>query len=341
MLGIQSHSTLVSGDTALSDSVPGDHAFRAAANLGRTAEMTYGGALSFLRRRYSRDYAGADVVVSGLPYDAATTYRSGAKLGPRAIRAASVQLAELKAFPFGFDPFDSVAVIDAGDCYIDPHNPDTVVASIESHIAAILAAGALPLSFGGDHFVTYPVLRAVAAKHGPVALIQFDAHPDTWPDDGRRFDHGTMVLRAINERLIDVARSCQVGIRTHDDSDHGLAVLTAPWVHLHGVDAAVAEIRARVGDAKVYLTFDIDCLDPAFAPGTGTPVAGGLTSAQALEMIRALAGIDFVGADVVEVAPAYDVSEITAIAAATIAHDFLCLCAIRKGARPRPVGRLR
>lgn len=303
--------------------------------------MTYGGALSFLRRRYSRDFAGADVVVSGLPYDAATTYRPGARLGPRAIRAASVQLAELKAFPFGFDPFDTLAVVDAGDCFIDPHNPDTVVASIEAHIAAILAANAMPLTFGGDHFVTYPVLRAMAAKHGPLALVQFDAHPDTWADDGRRLDHGTMVLRAANEGLIDVARSCQVGIRTYDESDHGLDVLTAPWVHMHGADATVAEIRARVGDSKVYLTFDIDCLDPAYAPGTGTPVPGGLTSAQALEIVRALTGLEIVGADVVEVAPAYDVSEITAIAAATIAHDILCLTAIRKGARTRPVGRLR
>lgn len=303
--------------------------------------MTYGGALSFLRRRYSRDFAGADVVVSGLPYDAATTYRPGARLGPRAIRAASVQLAELKAFPFGFDPFDTLAVIDAGDCFIDPHNPDTVAASIEAHIAAIVAAGAMPLTFGGDHFVTYPVLRAMAAKYGPLALVQFDAHPDTWADDGRRLDHGTMVLRAANEGLIDVARSCQVGIRTYDESDHGLDVLTAPWVHMHGADAVVAEIRARVGDSKVYLTFDIDCLDPAYAPGTGTPVPGGLTSAQALEIVRALTGLEIVGADVVEVAPAYDVSEITAIAAATIAHDILCLTAIRKGARTRPVGRLR
>lgn len=329
------------GDTALSDTSPGDQAFRAAANLGRTPEMTYGGALSFLRRRYTRDFTGADVVVSGLPYDAAVTYRPGARLGPRAIRAASVQLAELKAFPFGFDPFDTLAVIDAGDCFIDPHHPETVVAAIEAHIAAILAAGALPLSLGGDHFVAYPILRAIAAKYGPVALVQFDAHPDTWPDDGTRLDHGSMVLRAKNEGLIDVSRSCQVGIRTYDDSDHGFDILTAPWVHLHGIDETVSAIRARVGDAKVYLTFDIDCLDPAYAPGTGTPVPGGLTSVQALEIVRNLGGLDFVGADVVEVAPPYDVSEITALAAATIAHDLLCLMAVRKGARSKPVGRLR
>ena len=148
-----------------------------------------------------------------------------------------------------------------------------------------------------------------------------------------------MFLRARNEGLIDVGRSCQVGIRTYNESDHGFDILSSPWVHKHGVDSTIAAIRERVGDASVYLTFDIDCLDPAFAPGTGTPVAGGLTSAQALGILRGLSGLGLVGADVVEVAPAYDVSEITAIAAATIAHDILCLLALNKGAVRKPVGR--
>jgi len=303
--------------------------------------MTYGGALSFLRRRYTRDLAGADVVVSGIPFDSAVTYRPGARLGPRAIREASVQLAELKAFPFGFDPFDTLAVTDYGDCFVDPHHPDTVIETIERHIGGILDAGAVPLSFGGDHFVTYPILRAVAKKHGPVALLQFDAHCDTWEDDGTRLDHGTMVLRAKNDGLLDVDRSCQVCIRTYNDSDHGFEILTAPWVHRHGVDKTVEEIKARLGGAKLYLTFDIDCLDPAFAPGTGTPVPGGLTPAQALEIVRALGDQRIVGADVVEVSPPFDVSEITALSAATVAHDILCLFAQQKGAVAKPVGRLR
>ena len=303
--------------------------------------MTYGGALSFLRRRYTRDLTGVDVAVSGVPFDGAVTYRPGARLGPRAIRAASVQLAELKAFPFGFDPFATLAVIDYGDCFIDPHHPETIVAAIEAHIAGILAAGVVPLTLGGDHFVAYPILRAVAAKHGPVALLHFDAHCDTWPDDGKRFDHGSMLLRAKNEGLLDVSRSCQVGLRTYNDSDHGFDILTTPWIHRHGIDATIAAIKARVGTGKVYLTFDIDCLDPAFAPGTGTPVAGGLSSAEALDIVRGLGGLKLVGADVVEVAPAYDISEITAIAAATIAHDILCLLALNKGAVERPVGRSR
>lgn len=325
----------------MSSTDDGDQAFRKTGILGRQPEMTYGGALSFLRRRYTRDLAGADVAVSGVPYDGAVTYRPGARLGPRAIRAASVQLAELKAFPFGFDPFDTLAVVDYGDCFVDPHHPETVVGAVESHIAGLLSAGVLPLTLGGDHFVAYPILRAVAAHLGPVALLHFDAHPDTWDDDGQRLDHGSMFLRAKAEGLIDVERSCQVGIRTHNDSDHGFEVLTAPWIHRNGTDAAIAAIRERIGTGKVYLTFDIDCLDPAFAPGTGTPVPGGLTSAQALEIVRGLAGLDLVGADVVEVSPPYDISEITAIAAATVAHDILCLWAMAKGALGKPLGRQR
>jgi agmatinase len=324
----------------MSDGDFGDQAMRKRDLLGRLPEMTYGGVLSFLRRRYTRDLAGADVAVSGIPYDGAVTYRPGARLGPRAIRAASVQLAELKAFPFGFDPFDTLAVIDRGDCFIDPHHPETVIETISAHIAELLAAGVFPLSLGGDHFVTYPILRAIAAHHGPVALLHFDAHSDTWEDDGARYDHGSMFLRAKNEGLIDVTHSCQVGIRTHNDSDHGFEILTTPWVHDRGVEATLAAIRERIGDAKVYLTFDIDCLDPAFAPGTGTPVAGGLTSAQALAIVRGLGSLDLIGADIVEVSPPYDVSEVTAITAATIAHDILCLLAARKGAVARPVGRL-
>ena len=174
----------------------GDQAFRDADGRGSWTEMTYGGALSFARRRYSRDLDGVDIVISGIPYDNAVTYRSGCRLGPRAIRAGSVQLAELKHFPFGFDPFETLSTIDYGDCFIDPHNPTGVFDSIESHAAGILESGALLLSLGGDHSVAYPLLKAHAAKYGPLALVQFDAHCDTWPDDGTRFDHGTMFARA-------------------------------------------------------------------------------------------------------------------------------------------------
>ena len=316
----------------------GDQAFRSPSLHGRLPEMTYGGALSFLRRRYTRDIADADIVVSGIPFDMATSNRPGARLGPRAIRAASVGLAELDAYPFGFDPFEHLAVIDYGDCFIDYGHPTEAVERIETHCAEILEHDALMVTFGGDHFVTYPILRAHAAKHGPLSLIHFDAHSDTWPDEPGRLDHGSMFLRALREEIIDPAASVQIGIRTHNDDDFGFTVLGAPWVHRHSPEAVLDVVREQVGDRKAYVTFDIDCLDPAFAPGTGTPVAGGLTSAQALEIVRGLAPFDIVGMDVVEVAPAYDVSEITALAAATIAHDFICTRAVHAGVPTAPLG---
>ncbi len=317
----------------------GDQAFRSRDLGGRDPEMTYGGAVSFLRRNYTRDIAAADIVVSGIPFDMATSNRPGARLGPRAIRAASVGLAELEAYPFGFDPFDHLAVVDYGDCYMDFGQPTEAVERIEAHAAEILAADAMMVTLGGDHFVTYPLLRAHAEKFGPLSLVHFDAHCDTWPDDGTRLDHGSMFLRAAREGIIDPATSVQIGIRTHNDDTHGFTILGAPWVHREGIPATVEVVREVVGDAKAYLTFDIDCLDPAFAPGTGTPVAGGLTTAQALEAIRSLGDLDVVGMDVTEVSPPYDVAEITALAAATIAHDFICTQAVRAGATGATFGR--
>ena len=318
----------------------GDQAFRSDNLNENWHEMTYGGALSFLRRQYSRKLEGVDVVVSGIPFDCATTYRPGARLGPRAIRAASVQLAELKSFPFGFSPFESLNVVDYGDCHLDPHHPETVARAIEDHAGTILASGTKMLSLGGDHFVSYPLLKAHAAVHGPVSLLQFDAHCDTWEDEAGSLDHGSMFARAAHEGIVDVSRSTQVGLRTFNDSDHGFEILTAPWIHRNGVGATLEVIKERAGDSPVYISFDIDGLDPAFAPGTGTPVCGGLASWQALEIIRGLGDLKLIGMDVVEVAPAYDHAEITAIAAATLAHDWLCLLAIKNGARTNSVGRL-
>lgn len=315
----------------------GDGAFRNHGLLGRRHEMTYGGALSFLRRKYTREIADADVVVSGIPFDCATSFRPGARLGPQAVRAASVQLAELLAFPFGFDPFDHLAVADYGDCFVDYGYPQRVVEVVEAHADEILASGAKMLTIGGDHFVTYPLLRAHAKKYGPLSLIHFDAHVDTWADDGERLDHGSMFLRAVREGIVDPSRSVQVGIRTYNDKTYGYTILDAPWVHHNGVDATIAEIKRVVGAHKAYLTFDIDCLDPCYAPGTGTPVAGGLSTAQALAILRSLGDLDLIAMDVVEVAPAYDNAEVTAIAAATLAHDFLCLMAIKKGAVAKPL----
>jgi agmatinase len=318
----------------------GDQAFLVGDNQQTWHEMTYGGALSFARRRYSRVLDNVDVVVSGIPYDGAVTYRSGCRLGPRAIRAGSTQLAELKHFPFGFNPFDHLSVIDYGDCYLDPHHPQSVFTAIERHADLIVGSGAKMLSFGGDHSVSYPLLKAHAKKYGPVALVQFDAHCDTWPDDGTRLDHGTMFARAATEGIIDVAASTQIGLRTYNDSDHGFEILTSPWVHRNSIDAAIDIVCQRAAGKAVYLSFDIDGLDPAFAPGTGTPVAGGLASWQGLEFVRGLEPLQLIGMDVVEVAPAYDHAEITAIAAASVAYDWLAVLAKQKGAPSAPVGRL-
>jgi agmatinase len=305
---------------------------------GYVWEPAFAGITTFMRRPHTTALGGVDVVISGVAFDNATTGRPGCRFGPRAIRAASMDLADLKSFPWGFDPFDALNVIDAGDCVINHHVPSSVEPAIVAHAERIMSAGASMLTFGGDHYTTYPLLKAHAAKHGPIALLQFDAHCDTWSDGtSASMNHGTMFLKGAEEGLIDVPHSIQVGLRTHNDDDHGFEILTCPWVHRRGVDATVEAIKARIGDAKVYLSFDIDVLDPAFAPGTGTPVAGGLATWQALEILRGLGSLDIIGMDVVEVSPPYDHGEITAIAAATIAHDYLCLRAERKGLKAAPL----
>jgi len=324
----------------MDDPIQGDQAFRRKNLLGRNPEMTFGGALSFLRRNYTKDLTDVDVAVTGVPFDMATSNRPGARFGPRAIRAGSVGLAELEAYPFGFDPFAYLSVADYGDCFIDYGYPQHAAEKIEQHADQILSSDTMMISMGGDHFITYPLLKAHAKKHGPLSLIHFDAHCDTWLDDGERMDHGSMLFRAIREGIVDPTTSIQIGIRTHNSETYGFTVLGAPWIHREGVPATVDVIREVVGDNQAYLTFDIDCLDPAYAPGTGTPVAGGLSSSQALEAVRSLGEFNIVGMDLVEVAPQYDVGEITAIAGATILHDFICLQAIRAGAPVDPFGRV-
>jgi agmatinase len=310
-----------------------DQAFRRKGLYDSSPEVTFAGALSFMRRNYTRELSGVDVAVTGLPFDLATTFRPGARFGPAAVRAGSVQLAELLSFPFGFDPFERLAVIDYGDCRFDFDRPTEIPDRITDHIRTILKSDVKTLSIGGDHYLTYPVLKAYAEKFGPVSLVHFDAHSDTWDSDGEFMNHGTMFTRAVNENLVDPGRSVQVGLRTWNDEDRGFNILDAPWVHENGTAATIERIIEIIGDHQAYMTFDIDCLDPAFAPGTGTPVAGGLSSHQALTIIRGLGDIEWLGMDIVEVAPAYDSAEITAIAAATIAYDWLCLLAAKKSAR--------
>jgi agmatinase len=230
-------------------------------------------------------------------------------------------------------------VVDYGDCEFDPGRPETIVPFVADFYGRILDACVVPLTLGGDHFVTYPVIKALAARHGPLSLIHFDAHSDTWGEEQQRLDHGTMFYHAVKQGLVDDARSVQIGLRTTNDEPLGFNILDARRVQRDGPEAIAAEVRRIVGDRKAYLTFDIDCLDPSCAPGTGTPVCGGLTTYQALEIVRGLAPqgaapVDLVGMDVVEVAPAYDVGEITALAGATLAAEFLCVLAARRGPRP-------
>ena len=316
----------------------GDHAFTAESLKSTQPENSYSGALSFFRRRYTKDLTGVDVAVTGIPLDIATSGRPGARFGPAGIRAASCQIAWGFAHPSGLNPFEVLAVADTGDCHWDYTRPVDIPAVIEAHAREILASGASLLSLGGDHFVAYPLLKAHAELHGPLALVHFDAHCDTTKTEPGALSHGTMFYHAVREGLIDAERSIQIGIRTHYAETHGLTVLEAPWVHERGTAAVVDEIRRVVGDAKAYLSFDIDCLDPAFAPGTGTPVPGGLSTAQALAILRGLGGIDFVGMDLAEVAPAYDHAEITSLAAASLAVEYLILRAARKTAAQETKG---
>ncbi len=306
-----------------------DNAFTAEALTGVAPEPTFAGALSFARRRYSKDLAEAELAVTGVPFDTATTNRAGARFGPRAIRSASTEVAWQRNWPWEFDPFAEMKTVDYGDCYFDHGRPEKVPAAIESHARTILDGNAGMLTLGGDHFLTLPVLRAHARAHGPLSLLHFDAHTDTWEDEDGRIDHGTMFFHAVKEGLVVPARSVQAGIRTTNDKPMGFNIFDAAWVHAHGVDALTAAIKDIIGDHKTYITFDIDCVDPAFAPGTGTPVCGGLSSAQALQTLRGLRGINVVGMDVVEVSPPYDHSEITALLGATLAYDLICLYVAR------------
>lgn len=307
-----------------------DHAITRESLYGTTPEPTYAGITSFMRRKYTKDLSGVDVAVTGIPLDTATTNRPGARFGPRSIRSASSIMAWEKPFGMDFDPFDKLAVADVGDCMFDFGRPEKVPDEIEAHAFNIINEGPGLLSLGGDHFVAYPVLKAHARKHGaPLSLLHFDAHSDTWADEYDRIDHGTMFYWAAKNGIVDPATSAQIGLRTSNPDTMGFNVLDAPWVHEHGIDAAIEAARNVLGDRPVYVTFDIDCLDPSYAPGTGTPVCGGLTSHQAMSILRGLKGINVVGMDVVEVAPAYDVGEITALAACHIAMEMLYLYACR------------
>lgn len=302
---------------------------------GTTIEPSFSGVLSFMRRKYTKELAGVDFAVTGVPLDITVSNRPGTRFGPQAIRQATAQHAWGPIWPWRFDPFDTLAVTDYGDCLIDWGQPADVVSQIEAHIDGILAHDVGTFVLGGDHFVTYCVLKAYAKKFGPLGLVQFDAHRDVEPDAGGRLDHGTMFNRGIAEGIIDPSRTIQLGIRTcfEGEEDYGVKVVYADEVHATPPAELAKMVLDRVGAGPSYLTFDIDFLDPATAPGTGTPVPGGFTSIQALSILRALKGLDVVGMDLVEVSPPFDHAEMTSNAAAMIVIEMFCLKAWAKGAR--------
>jgi agmatinase len=263
------------------------------------------------------------------------SHRSGTRFGPEAIRRASAEDAWGPFWPWNFDPFETLAVADYGDCFFDWGRKENFPETLEQHAAGIIASGAEMISLGGDHYITYPLLKAHARKHGPLALVHFDAHRDVEPDDGGRIDHGTMFGYAVKEGLIDPAKSVQIGVRTTfvGERRYGFRIIYAGEVHESSAADLAEKIVKTVGTAKAYLTFDIDCLDPSVAPGTGTPIPGGLTYHQAASIIRRLTDVNFVAMDVVEVSPPYDHAEITSLAASSLVMEYLCLRAWQKGAR--------
>jgi len=293
---------------------------------------------TFMRLPHVADPGGLDVAIVGVPYDGGTSYRPGARLGPREIRSQSSLIRPYSYFQ-KIAPFDVLNVADVGDVDPPPVSIEKAYEAIEARIGEIADAGARPLVVGGDHSISLPVLRALATRHGPLALVQVDAHIDTWDEYfGGKYFHGTPFRRAIEEGIVEGKRFVQVGIRGpmygEDDFDfhreHGITMIDIDQVKARGIAWAIGEIR-RVLTGPSYLTFDIDGVDPAFAPGTGTPEVGGLTSHEAQQLVRGLAGLPLVGADVVEVAPIFDgPGQITALLAANLMFEFLCAIA-----RPR------
>jgi agmatinase len=313
-----------------------DQAFQRRDLRGLTYENAFGGAPSFLRRKYTKDLTGVDLAITGVPFDQAVTNRTGTRLGPRAIREASTLQPYDPPYGWGFDPLSEFAVVDFGDMAFDYAKVSEFPATLTNHIKGILDQGAGTVTLGGDHYISFPILKAYAEKFGkPLSLLHFDAHSDTWVDDDfDRIDHGTMFYKAIKLGLIDPATSVQVGIRTHNDDTMGMNIINAREVHETGPAAVVQKIKSILVDRPTYVSFDIDCLDPAFAPGTGTPVWGGLSTGQAAIILRDIAGINMLGGDIVEVSPPFDTTGATAVAGAHVAMELICLWAWtrRKGA---------
>ena len=299
----------------------------------------YGGAYTFARCPATRDLSNADVAIVGAPMDMAVLYRSGARFGPRAIRDASGQLRPHHWDPDRLEPpFDRLRVIDYGDIEVFPGYIEQSVAHIQTELAPIVESGVFPIVLGGDHSTSLPALRACAARHGTLSLVHFDAHPDFWPpfSADRPIHHGTVFRIAAEEGLIDPAASVQIGIRgsisagiVDEVRTAGFHLITADAFAHQGLRPTIEAIQ-RIASLPVYVSLDIDCVDPAFAPGTGTPEVAGLTSREIIELVRGLRGLPLAAFDLVEVAPAYDSSEITALLAANLVYELLLVLAANR-----------
>lgn len=301
----------------------------------------FSGIRTFARLPYVTETAGVDATVLGTPFDTGVSFRAGARFGPAAIRDASILLRPYNAAA-GVDVFGTLSVTDGGDLPVVPGYIDESLARISEGLQPILAAGVIPLCLGGDHSITLAHLRAVARHYGPVGLAHFDAHSDTWDSYfGRKYNHGTVFRRAVEEGLLAPQRCIQVGMRgpvyAADDYEAarrlGLTLLPNDEMRRSSMAEVAARVCAQVGAGPTFLSFDIDVVDPAYAPGTGTPEVGGVTSWEALQLVRGLRGVQFVAFDIVEVLPAYDQGQITALLAANVAFEMLTLVAASHQAR--------
>jgi len=290
-----------------------------------------------MRAPHTTDLAGVDAAVYGIPFDTATSYRTGTRFGPEAIRSASALLRPYNP-ALEVNVVETLSIVDYGDLPVSPGDTQRTYGQVEQALAPLVEAGVFPLALGGDHSVTLAELRVLARRHGPLALVQLDAHGDTWDEYfGQRYFHGTTFLRASEERLIEPGASIQAGLRgslygaedLESARELGFGVLPCEQLRTLGPGGFASLVRERAGTRPVFISFDVDVLDPAFAPGTGTPEVGGLSTAEALAFLRTLRGIQLVGADVVEVSPPYDgPGQQTALAAANVAYELLSLRAL-------------
>ena len=297
----------------------------------------FAGIRTFMRAPHTTDLTGVDAAVYGIPFDTATTFRTGPRFGPEAIRSASALLRPYNP-ALDVNVVETLSIVDYGDLPVSPGDTKRTYGQVEEALAPLVEAGVFPLGLGGDHSVTLAELRVLARRHGPLALVQLDAHGDTWDEYfGQRYFHGTTFLRAAEEELIDPSASVQAGLRgslyaaedLESARELGFAVVPCDELRTLGPGGYASLVTTRVGSRPVFVSFDVDVLDPAFAPGTGTPEVGGLSTAEALACLRALRGIDLAGADVVEVSPAYDgPGQQTALAAANVAYELLSLRAV-------------